>query len=61
MRKGPRDEKRPGDVIGAAVMVAKITTGESDDTSDVAHQSNAGKAGGKARAKALTPATNALK
>ena len=28
MPKGPRGEKRPGDVIGAAIMVAKIATGE---------------------------------
>jgi hypothetical protein len=28
MPKGPRGEKRPADVIGAAIMVAKIATGE---------------------------------
>lgn len=28
MPKGPRGERRPGDVIGAAVVVAKIATGE---------------------------------
>jgi len=28
MPKGPRGEKRPGAVIGAAIMVAKIATGE---------------------------------
>ena len=27
MPKGPEGEKRPADVIGAAVMVAKIATG----------------------------------
>jgi hypothetical protein len=26
--RGPRGEKRPADVIGAAVMVGKIATGE---------------------------------
>jgi hypothetical protein len=31
MPKGPRGEKRPSDVIGAAIMVAKIATGEIDD------------------------------
>ena len=31
MPKGPRGEKRPGDVIGAAIMVAKIATGEVED------------------------------
>lgn len=29
MPKGPDGQKRPGDVIGAAVMVAKIATGET--------------------------------
>jgi hypothetical protein len=28
----PRGEKRPADVIGAAVMVAKIATGEMIET-----------------------------
>jgi len=28
MPRGPNGEKRPGDVIGAAVMVGKIATGE---------------------------------
>jgi len=31
MPKGPRGEKRPGDVIGAAIMVAKIATGGEAD------------------------------
>jgi hypothetical protein len=31
MPKGPREEKRPGDVIGAAIMVAKIRAGEVED------------------------------
>ena len=53
MPKGPRGEKRPGDVIGAAIMVAKIATGEVEDNAtaaDKAHQS----AGGAARARKLT-------
>jgi hypothetical protein len=59
MPKGPRGEKRPGDVIGAAVMVAKIATGEVEDNAtpdDKAHHSRGGKIGGVNRAKALTPA-----
>jgi hypothetical protein len=28
MLRGPKGEKRPGDVIGAAVMVGEIATGE---------------------------------
>ena len=30
MPKGPNGQKRPGDVIGAAIMVAKIATGETE-------------------------------
>jgi hypothetical protein len=59
MPKGPRGEKRPSDVIGAAIMVAKIATGEVEDNAtpaDKAHHSAGGKKGGAARAAALTPA-----
>jgi len=59
MPKGPRGEKRPGDVIGAAVMVGKIATGEIEDNAtpaDKAHHSAGGKKGGAARAKALSAA-----
>jgi hypothetical protein len=31
MPKGPKGEKRPADVVGAAVMVAKIAMGEVED------------------------------
>ena len=31
MPRRPRGEKRPADVIGAAVMIGKIATGEIDD------------------------------
>ena len=31
MPKGPKGEKRPADVIGNAVMVAKIATGEIEE------------------------------
>jgi hypothetical protein len=31
MPRGPRGEKRPADVIGAAVMVAKIATVEASE------------------------------
>lgn len=56
MPKGPQGQKRPGDVIGAAIMVAKIATGEIED-SDLKgkeYASKGGKKGGKARARALT-------
>ena len=32
MPKGPKGEKRPADVIGAAVMVGRIATGEIDES-----------------------------
>jgi hypothetical protein len=32
MPRGPRSEKRPADVTGAAVMVARIATDEIEDT-----------------------------
>jgi hypothetical protein len=31
MPRGPKGEKRPADVIGAAVMIGKIATGEIED------------------------------
>ncbi|MGB8276413.1 MAG: RNA-binding protein [Methylovirgula sp.] len=59
MPKGPKGEKRPADVIGAAVMVAKIATGEIQETTepdegkDKAAQA-LGRKGGAARAAATT-------
>lgn len=56
MPKGPQGQKRPADVVGAAVMVAKIATGEIEDSRAKAPgRTKSGKAGGKARAKKLTP------
>lgn len=56
MPKGPKGEKRKGDVIGAAIQVAKIATGEEEDTKDELSSAAAemGRKGGKARAKKLT-------
>ena len=59
MPKGPKGEKRPADVIGAAVKVMKIATGEiadevTDDGKNKAAQ-ELGRLGGRARAKKLTP------
>ncbi len=60
MPKGPRGEHRPADVIGAAVKVARIATGEEEDMppppdgKDPAAVSM-GKRGGAARAAAMTP------
>ena len=57
MPKGPK--KRPADVIGNAVKVMRIATGEeADDTPDDGKDPAAkslGSRGGKARADALSP------
>ena len=60
MPTGPRGEKRPTDVVGCAVHVAKIATGEiEEELSDAPKRhpkrARGGRAGGKARAAALTP------
>jgi len=58
MPRGPKGEKRPGDVIGAAVMVGKIATGEIDDLTNEDGKNAAavalGRMGGKARAAGMT-------
>lgn len=59
MPKGPQGQKRPADVIGAAIKVAKIATGEIEEDEPKEEGKDAaavslGKRGGKARAKALT-------
>jgi hypothetical protein len=35
MPRGPKGEKRPADVIGNAVRVMRIATGEIEDTSRI--------------------------
>ncbi|MBI1776466.1 MAG: RNA-binding protein [Proteobacteria bacterium] len=55
MPKGPRGEKRPADVIGAAIMVAKLATGEITEEAKVkSAAAELGSRGGKARAEALS-------
>lgn len=55
MPKGPNGQKRPGDVIGAAIMVARLATGEETEITTVSTgRVKAGKAGGAARAKKLS-------
>jgi len=58
MPKGPRGEKRPADVIGAAVKVMRIATGEEEEKLDRAKSAAAelGARGGKARAAKMSPA-----
>ncbi len=59
MPKGPKGEKRPADVIGTAIKVAKIATGEIEDKQPDDGKDKAavelGRKGGKARAKKMTP------
>ena len=57
MPKGPLGEKRPADAIGAAIMVAKIATGEvGDDREELASAAaQLGSKGGKTRAEKLSP------
>jgi hypothetical protein len=58
MPKGPKGEKRPADVIGAAVKVAKIATGEIEEDVDDDGKNKAavelGRKGGAARAEKLS-------
>ena len=56
MPKGPKDEKRPADVIGNAVHVMRIATGEIEEKVDIRRmRSHLGKKGGNARAAKMTP------
>jgi hypothetical protein len=55
MPTGPRGEKRPPEVIGAAVMVAKIATGEITEVlNPKSGRVHSGVAGAKARMQATT-------
>ncbi len=57
MPRGPRGEKRPADVIGNAVKVMRIATGEEEDERAPIASAAAtlGKLGGAARAAGMTP------
>jgi hypothetical protein len=58
MPRGPKGEKRPADVIGAAVMIGRIATGEIEDiiTEDGKNAAAValGRMGGKARAEGMS-------
>ena len=58
MSRGSKGEKRPGDGIGAAVMVGKIATGEIEDLTMEDGKNAAavalGRTGGKARAAGMS-------
>jgi hypothetical protein len=60
MPRGPKGEKRPADVIGNAVKVMRIATGEEpEDFGDAPAKNKAaqelGRAGGRKRAESMTP------
>ena len=61
MPKGPKGQKRPADVIGNAVRVMEIATGqrgEEYDAADAGKDKTAaelGRRGGRARAQGMTP------
>ena len=57
MPRGPRGEKRPADVIGNAVKVMRIATGEETEELDPMKSAAAelGSRGGKARAASMSP------
>ncbi len=64
MPRGPKGERRPADVIGNAVKVMRIATGEEpEDYGPQDHKDPAAKAlgrkGGAARAKSLSQARRA--
>jgi hypothetical protein len=62
MAKGPKGEKRKADVIGNAVLVMRIATGQVEETDPAKGKNPAavalgklgGAKGGKARAKSLS-------
>jgi hypothetical protein len=59
MPKGPKGQKRPADVIGNAIRVAKIATGEAEEEYDAEEgkdqaAAELGRRGGKARAERMT-------
>ena len=56
MPKGPKGEKRHADTIQNAMLIARIATGEVEDTpSKAPNRAKGGKIGGKSRANSLSP------
>ncbi len=57
MPRGPEGQKRPADVIGAAIMIGRIATGEiTETTKPKSGRVKSGRAGAAARAQKLSPA-----
>jgi hypothetical protein len=56
MARGPKGEKRPADVIGAAIMIGRIATGEIEEpTGKAPNRAKGGRKGAKVRARVLSP------
>jgi len=60
MPTGPKGQKRPADVIGNAIRVAQIATGEAEEEFDAKPEKDEaaaamGRKGGAARAANMTP------
>jgi hypothetical protein len=55
MPRGPKGEKRPADVIGSAVRVMRIATGDAEESPPLSGRVRSGHAGAKARSKSLSP------
>jgi hypothetical protein len=56
MPRGPKGEKRPADVIGNAIHVMRIATGEiEEDTGKAPNRAKGGRKGAKVRARVLSP------
>ena len=56
MPTGPQGQKRPADVIGAAVMVARLSVGdEAEEPRVISGRVRSGHAGATARKAALSP------
>lgn len=53
MPRGPQGQKRPADVIGNAIMIAKIATGEIQG--DISRPNKTRANGGLVRSERLTP------
>jgi hypothetical protein len=55
MPKGPQGQKRPADIVGCAVMVAKLATGAiTEKLQTPSGKVRSGEAGAKARAEKLS-------
>jgi hypothetical protein len=64
MPKGPQGQSRPADTVANAVRVAKILTGEIDESTEIDDGKDRGaqalgRKGGAARAKKLSPEARA--